>query len=337
MDIQATLQALNACHGPSGDEGEIADLLERLAAPYADKCKRDALGNLIVRRKGKGPKVMFSAHMDSIGMIVTHIDEKGFLRFGRLGGLSPFELLGAPVRFKNGVRGILALDGETEPKEMKLDDLYIDIGAASREEAEQLVRLGDTAVYDTPCFVNGRRIGSPYLDNRISCVVLLMALERLAQEGEKGGNDLYFVFSVQEELGLRGAKTAAYGVDPDYGVAVDVTCPDDELGSDHSGSAILGAGAAIKIMDNSVICHPQVVEQLEQLARAENIPFQRDVMRVGGTDAGAIHQSRTGVLTGGISVPCRYTHMPMELADLGDAEACAALVAAFARAELPEP
>ena len=337
MDIQATLQALNACHGPSGDEGEISDLLERLAAPYADKCRRDALGNLIVRRKGKGPRVMFSAHMDSIGMIVTHIDKKGFLRFGKLGGLSPFELLGTPVRFKNGVRGLLALDGETEPKDMKLEDLYIDIGASSRAEAEALVQLGDTAVYDTPCFVNGRRIASPYLDNRISCAVLLMALEGLAKEADRPDNDCFFVFSVQEELGLRGARTAAYGIDPDYAVAVDVTCPDDELGADHSGSTALGAGAAIKIMDNSVICHPQVVSRLEALARAESIPFQRDVLRSGGTDAGAIHQSRSGVLTGGISVPCRYTHMPMELADLGDVEACVKLVRAFARAELPKP
>ena len=332
MDMLETLRALNACHGPSGDEGDIADILERLAAPYADKCKRDTLGNLIVRRKGKGPKVMFSAHMDSIGMIVTHIDEKGFLRFGKLGGLSPQEILSAPVRFRNGTRGLVALENKVEPKEMKLENLYIDIGARSREEAEALVQLGDTAVYDTPCFVSGKRIAGPYLDNRISCVAMLMALERLG----KCDNDLYFVFSVQEELGLRGARTAAYGIDPDYGIAVDVTCPDDELGADHSGSTALGAGAAIKVMDHSVICHPQVVARMEALAKAEGIRYQRDVMQVGGTDAGAIHQIRSGVLTGGISVPCRYTHMPMEMADLDDVEACAALVAAFAQDRLPQ-
>ena len=332
MDILGTLQALNACHGPSGDEGDIADTLERLAAPYADKCKRDTLGNLIVRRKGKGPKVMFSAHMDSIGMIVTHIDDKGFLRFGRLGGLAPHEILSAPVRFRNGTRGLVALDNKVEAKEMKLDDLYLDIGAGSREEAESLVQVGDTAVFDTPCFASGKRVAGPYLDNRISCVALLLALERLGESP----NDLYFVFSVQEELGLRGARTAAYGINPDYGVAVDVTCPDDELGADHSGSTALGAGAAIKVMDHSVICHPQVVARLEALAKLGQIPFQRDVIRAGGTDAGAIHQTRSGVLTGGISVPCRYTHMPMELADLRDVEACAALVAAFAQDELPK-
>ena len=332
MDILQTLRALNACHGPSGDEGEVAAALERLAAPYADECRRDTLGNLIVRRKGEGPKVMFSAHMDSIGMIVTHIDDKGFLRFGKLGGLAPHEILSAPIRFANGTRGLVALENKVEAKEMKLEHLYLDIGARSREEAQQLVQVGDTAVFDTPCFVSAGRIAGPYLDNRLSCVALLMALERL----KESPNDLYFVFSVQEELGLRGARTAAFGIDPDYGVAVDVTCPDDEVGADHTGSTALGAGAAIKVMDHSVICHPQMVSQLEALAKARGIPCQRDVMQAGGTDAGAIHQARSGVVTGGISIPCRYTHMPMELSDLGDVEACAALAAAFAQEPLPK-
>lgn len=332
MDIIKTLNSLNACHGPSGDESEIAAAIGRLAAPYADKCKTDTLGNLIVRRKGKGPKLMFSAHMDSIGFIVTHIDEKGFLRFGKLGGLHAPDLLATPIRFKNGVRGMVVLDGKVEAKNMKLDDLYLDIGAKDRLEAEAMVHVGDTAVYDTPTFRSGDRLLSPYLDNRICCAVLLMALEKL----ERSDNDLYFVFSVQEELGLRGARTAAYGIAPDYGVAVDVTCPDDELGADHSGSTVLGGGAAIKVMDNSVICHPQMVERLGALAKEQGILSQLDVIRSGGTDAGAIHQTRSGVLTGGISVPCRYTHMPMEMVDLRDVEACAELVAAIAASKLPE-
>ena len=331
MDIKHTLHSLNACHGPSGDEGRIAVALKLLAAPYADECWTDTLGNLIVHRKGSGAKLLFSSHMDSVGFIVTHIDEKGFLRFGRLGGLSAPELLATPLRFKNGTRGMVALDGNVEPKDMKLDDLYIDIGARDREEALSIIRVGDTAVYDTPCFISGDRIVSPYLDNRIGCVALLMALERLSQTE----NDLYFVFSVQEELGLRGARTAAYGIDPDYGVAVDVTCPDDELGSDHSGSTQLGKGAAIKVMDHSVICHPEMVRRLSSLAAERGISVQLDVLRSGGTDAGAIHQTRAGVMTGGISIPCRYTHMPLEMADLRDVEACAALAAAFAEAPLP--
>ncbi|MEQ2455102.1 M42 family metallopeptidase [Flavonifractor hominis] len=330
MDILQTLQALNACHGPSGCERPVADVIRQLAEPYVDECTIDTLGNLICHKKGNGPKVMFAAHMDSIGFIVTHIDEKGFLRFGRVGGLSAHEVLGAPIRFANGVRGVVALDGKVEAKEMKLDDLYLDIGARDREEARSLIQVGDTAVYDTQAFVSGDRIFSPYLDDRIACVVLLMALEQI----RNNRNDLYFVFTVQEEVGIRGARTAAYGVDPDYGIAIDVTDSDDIPGAPHECSSVAGGGAAIKVMDSSVICHPLVVARLEQLARENEIAWQKDILKAGGTDAGAIHQTRAGVYTGGISISSRYIHTPLEMADLRDVEACAALAAAFAQAEL---
>ncbi|MTQ97343.1 M20/M25/M40 family metallo-hydrolase [Pseudoflavonifractor sp. BIOML-A6] len=330
MDTLKTLQTINACHGPAGDESSVADAIEKLAAPYADKIKRDVMGNLIVRKKGSGPKVMFAAHMDSIGFIVTHIDEKGFLRFGKVGGLRPNSCVHTPVRFKNGVRGVVSLDCGVEPKDMTLEDLYIDVGAKSREEAQGLVRIGDTAVFDGPAFAAGDRLVSPYMDDRIACVVLLKALETLG----KSDNDLYFVFTVQEELGLRGAKTAAYGIDPDYGVAVDVTWSDDELNPRHRGSSTAGGGASIKVMDGSVICHPQMVKRLEELAVAREIPYQMDVIRQGGTDAGSIHLTRSGVYTGGVSIPCRYMHSPVEMVDARDVEACAGLVAAFAEAEL---
>ncbi len=331
MDILQTLQALNACHGPAGDEAQVAAELKKLAAPYVDDCAIDTLGNLICHKKGSGPKVMFAAHMDSIGFIVTHIDEKGFLRFGQLGGLPANDLPGTPVRFKNGTRGTVAQEGRKssgeEPKARKVDDLYLDIGAQDRGEAEKLVQIGDTAVYDTPSYCSGQRLFSPYMDNRISCVVLLMALERL----KESPNDLYFVFTVQEELGLRGARTAAYGIDPDYGIAVDVTVAGDTPEAAHGYSSAAGKGAAIKVMDSSVICHPAVVARMEVLAGAQGITCQRDIIRSGGTDAGAIHQTRRGVYTGGISIPCRYTHSPMEMVDCRDVEACAALVAAFAQ------
>lgn len=330
MDILQTLQALNACHAPSGCERPVAEVIRRMAEPYVDECTIDTLGNLICHKKGKGPKVMFAAHMDSIGFIVTHIDEKGFLRFGRVGGLSAHEVLGAPVRFANGLRGVVALDGKVEAKEMKLDDLYLDIGARDRDDARKLVQVGDTAVYDTQAFVSGDRIFSPYLDDRIACVVLLMALEQI----QNTRNDLYFVFTVQEEVGIRGARTAAYGVAPDYGIAVDVTDSDDIPGAPHECSSVAGGGAAIKVMDSSVICHPAVVAQLEQLAREKGLAWQKDILKAGGTDAGAIHQTRAGVYTGGISIPSRYIHTPLEMADLRDVEACAALTAAFAQAEL---
>lgn len=330
MDILKTLQVLNACHGPSGEEGEVAAAILKMAAPYADACYTDTLGNLIVHKTGTGPRVMFAAHMDSIGFIVTHIEKEGFLRFGKIGGLQVSSILHTPVRFKNGVRGLVSHDEKVEAKKMKLDDLYIDIGAKNEDEAKKMIGIGDTAVFDTPSFSAGSRLVSPYMDNRISCVVLLLALEQLKQSP----NDLYFVFTVQEELGLRGAKTAAYAVDPDYGIAVDVTTTGDELGTRHDGSTVCGGGAAIKIMDNSVICHPQVVDILDALSKREGILAQRDVIRSGGTDAGAIHLTRIGVLTGGISIPCRYIHSPVEMVDADDVNASARLVTAFATERL---
>ena len=168
------------------------------------------------------------------------------------------------------------------------------------------------------------------MDNRIGCLVLLLAME---QAGETD-NDLYFVFSAQEEVGTRGAKTAAWAIDPDYGIAVDVCGTDDMPGAKHNVTALCGKGAAVNVMDRSVICHPEMVKKLEDLARENGIPAQRTVTRMGGTDAGPIHQTRAGVYTGGISIPCRYIHTPTELVDLGDVRACADLAAAFAVSKL---
>ena len=330
MDILSKLQALNACHGPAGDEAQVAAAIRKLAEPYADDVRVDTMGNLIIHKKGKGPRVMFAAHMDSIGFIITHIDEKGFLRFGKVGGLHAPDVLSTSVRFKNGVKGVVCLDNKVEPKAMTLEDMYIDIGAKDAAEAGSMVRVGDTAVYDAKAFLAGERMVSPYMDNRISCVTLLLALEKLT----KSPNDLYFVFTVQEELGLRGAKTAAFGIDPYYGIAVDVTLSDDELNAKHAGSSVAGGGAAIKVMDNSVICHPDMVKCLVELAEEKGIRYQRDVIRAGGTDAGAIHLNGVGVRTGGISIPCRYVHSPVEMVDCQDVEASAALVVAFAESKL---
>ena len=223
------------------------------------------------------------------------------------------------------MRGVFAKEEKAELKGLKLDSCYVDIGAADQEAAKKLVQVGDTAVYDTPAIRNGDKVISPYLDNRIACAVLLDVLARL----EDCPNDLYLVFSVQEEVGLRGAKTAAWAIDPDYALAVDVTDVDDTPGSERCGTVQLGKGAAIKVMDSSVICHPAVISALEEAAKTANIPVQKDIMRAGGTDAGAIHTTRLGVLTGGVSIPCRYIHTPVEMADLNDAKHCADLLLAF--------
>lgn len=345
MELVEILEQLNAAFGPSGQEDGIADVIGKLARPYVDEISRDTLGNLICHKRGSGPRVMFAAHMDSVGLMVTHVEENGLLRVGKLGGVRPASILHAPVRFRNGVRGTVACNADAQPGTLKLDDLYIDIGAATAEEARARADTGDPAVYDTPVRDLGDKILSPYLDDRIGCAVLLLAMERLRAVPRSGAvprlgggtdNDLYFVFTAQEELGTRGAATAAYALEPDYALAVDVMLADDQPGAAHISSVRQGAGAGIKVMDHSMISHPAVVEKLKALAADRGIPFQMDVSSRGGTDAGAIHKSRGGVCSGGLSIPCRYTHSPMELIAKKDALACAELLAAFAEAELEQ-
>ncbi len=319
------IRDLTAVFGPSGQEQTISRVVSDLIRPYADEITTDTLGNLIVHKWGDGPKLMFAAHMDTIGLVVTYFEEDGTLRFGKLGGIAPKEIRNAFVRFANGVVGAVKVHGKADEDKLVLDDLYLDIGAANREEAQSMVMPGDVAVFASDAVLTGKRILSPYLDNRVSCAVLLKALERV----QKSQYDLYMVFTVQEELGLRGAKTAAYGVEPDLAVAVDVTGAYDYPGAPKAGSAVLGGGAAIKVMDSSVICHPEMVERLSSLGERKGIRTQLDVLTRGGTDAGAIHQSRLGVVTGGISIPCRYSHTPTSMVDLSDVEACVDLAIAL--------
>ena len=330
MELIELLQQLTAAFGPSGSEAGIRSCIETLVEPFADDVKTDTMGNLIVHKKGNGPRMMFSAHMDSIGMIVTHIEENGWLRFGALGGLEQLDLRRQSVIFANGTRGVLGVPEDKEEEgSIKLTDLYIDIGAASREEAQKMVKLGDSCVYDAPFWTQNDKVFSKYLDNRSGCALLISALAQI----KNPKNDLYFVFSVQEEVGVRGVRPAAFGVDPDIGIAVDVTCSDDLPGSTHCCSAVLSKGSAVKLKDGSVICQPEVVNWMNAVAADHGIAVQQDVLRSGGTDAGGLLTSRMGVYTGGICVPCRYTHAPIEVCDLNDIESGVRFAVALAESE----
>lgn len=317
MDIEL-LKKLTSAHSASGCERAISDIIRDECEPYADEITTDNLGNLYVHKKGDGKKIMMSAHMDSIGMIVTYIDDDGYLRFSNLGGLRLACLPSLRVRFKNGTVGVVDLSGGVKASDAKITDMYIDIGVSSREEALKLVQVGDTAVYDTPCEAIGKYYVSPYMDNRIGCYVLIKTLQALKQPE----NDCWFVFSVQEEVGLRGAKPAAYNVDPDLAIAVDVAgvadTPDCEVKSDTA----LGKGAIIKLMDASVICHSSVVKLLQNAATEAGVAAQLDARQAGGTDAGAIHISRSGIPSGILSIPTRYIHSPSEMVADSDVEAC---------------
>lgn len=339
FDVFETIAKLAAVHSPAGFETPITEVLIELATPYADEIRVDALGNLIVYRKADAvqdgdyapKKVMLSAHMDSIGMIVTHIDENGFIRFSNIGGLSPATILNIPVKFANGTRGVVAKDGKVEIKDLKINDLYIDIGAGSKEEAQKYVSVADVAVFASETYRVGQtRIVSPYMDDRIACVVLLKVLESIRDSK----NDLYFVFSSQEEVGIRGAKTAAFSIEPDVGLAVDVTSTGDTPDMKVPMECSIGKGAAIKVMDASLICSPKIVRTLESIAKEYEIKHQFEVLQHGGTDAGAIQLARAGAHVGAVSIPTRYIHSPQEMCDEEDVKAACALIGLFVANEL---
>jgi len=318
-----TLRKLTACGGGSGDESNIRKLIAEEVEPYADEVYTDALGSLIVHKRGMGKKIMLAAHMDEIGVVVTFIDEKGYLRFSNVGGLYTKNLVGRRVIFDNGIMGVIFSENEN-PKSSMLK-MYIDIGAKNAEEAGKLVSLGDTAVFEGSFYKKGTKIISKALDNRAGCYVLIEAAKRI-----KTDNDVYFVFTTQEEVGLRGARTSAYTINPDLALAIDVT----DTGDTPEGEKMavkLGGGAAVKVMDRSVICDSDVRTTLIEIAKKNNIPYQLEIMTDGGTDAGVIHLTREGVKTGGISIPTRYIHSPSEMADEEDIIACINLVCEFVK------
>jgi len=324
MDLDfATLKQLTQIFGPSGSEERVADFIASELRPFCDEIKTDALGNLIVQRHGTGKKIMIAAHMDEIGLMITHINQEGFLRFTPLGGVYITHLVGQRVKFRSGRVGTIGIEKLDKPSDFKLDKLYLDIGAASHEEAEQLVHIGETAVFVGDFVESDSRIISKALDDRIGCFVAMEALKRT-----KSTHELAFVFTAQEEVGTRGAQTAAYALEPDLALAVDVTATGDTPKA-RTMSIELGSGVAIKVLDHSMITSPQVKRWMAAVATDQNIPFQWEVLEFGGTDSGAIHLSRGGVPSGVLSIPTRYVHSPAEMLDKRDVEAAVDLLVAL--------
>ncbi|KJF28847.1 M42 family metallopeptidase [Clostridium aceticum] len=300
-------------YSPAGNEGRISEFIRNQIKDYVDEIKVDALGNLIARKKGNGKKIMLAGHMDQIALMVTYIDDKGFLRFTNVGGISPTISLSQRVIFENGTIGVIGSEKIEDLKDFKLEKLFIDIGASSKEEAEKKVTIGDMAVYYTEALYDDKKVMSQAVDDRIGCFVMIEALKKLSTTA----NDLYFVFTVQEEVGTRGAKTAAYDIAPDMAIAFDVTATGDTPKA-KSMAVELGKGPAIKVKDNSILCHPKVKNYMIKQAEENNIPYQLEILEFGGTDSGAIHLTRSGVPSGVLSIPCRYLHSNCEMVFLSD-------------------
>jgi tetrahedral aminopeptidase len=314
--VKDLMKRLTETYGPSGHEEEIRDLIRAEVESLADEVRVDTLGNLIATKKGEGQgkRVMLAAHMDEIGLIVSYVDEKGFLRAQPIGGVDLTTLAGGRVLFSDGAVGVIAAENREEyRKEADLSKLYIDVGATSYDEAKD--RLGQAACFLRSFEDLGQRVVAKAFDDRIGCVVLIETLRRL----KESPNEVHFVFSVQEEVGLRGARTGAYGLDPEVGIAVDITAAADTPEAPKMAMK-LGAGPCIKVKDGGMLSHPGVKDLLIQTAEAHEIPYQLEVLARGSTDAAAIQLSRSGVPAGCVSIACRYYHTPSEIVDVDDVE-----------------
>jgi endoglucanase len=311
---------------PSGREKNVREYIENQIKDYVDEIKVDALGNLIARKKGTGKKIMFSAHMDQIGLLITDIDEKGFLRFCTVGGVSPHKTLDQRVIFDNGTQGIVNVEKIDDYGKMKISDLFIDIMALSKEEAEKHVSIGDMCVVKTNYYENDGCVMCNALDDRIGCYILIEALKA----GIKSDNDLYFVFSVQEEVGCRGAKTAGYAINPDLCIALDVTATGDSLNGIKMAVKLDG-GAAIKLRDNSILVSEEVKNLMTNIAKNNGIKYQYEILEFGGTDSGAVHTVRDGVASGVISIPSRNIHSGSEIVSKSDVNECVKFTIAIAK------
>ena len=293
------------------------------------------MGNLITHKPGRGPKIMIAAHMDEIGFIVKHIDERGFMRLQPLGFWDPRAMVAQRVHIHGRETLLGALQtthrpAHTQPleersKAAKLEDFYVDVGLTA-EQVRALVQIGDMATMARSTEQVGNCVISKALDNRVSVFVMIEALR--ACQGSDA--DIFAVATTQEEVGCRGATTAAYALQPAVGIALDVTLAHDIPGApDQDRVTQLGQGAAIKIMDSNSISHPGLVQRFRDVATQHRITHQMEILDLGGTDAGPIQRSQTGVPTLTLSIPTRYIHTPNEMADMRDIEACISLLARY--------
>lgn len=315
--MKSLIKKLVETPGPSGFEYAIRDVIRAEIGDAADEIRVDAMGSLIAKKGTKtedGMRVMISAHIDEIGLMVTHIDENGYVRFTNVGGVNPLTCYGGRVLFMNGTRGVIGMDGLERGKALKLSNLYIDVGAMSKGTCP--VEVGDVCGFERPFLDLGQRMVAKSMDDRIAAAIAIEVLKKL----EKTPHEVHFVFSTQEEVGLRGATTAAYGVDPEVGFAVDVTLSGDTPRRRTKMATALGDGPAIKVRDSSFIADPRLVDWMVKSAEAAGIPYQMEVLEAGGTDGRAIQLTRGGVPAGCVSIACRYIHSPSEMVDTSDVE-----------------
>ncbi len=330
------LKSICETPGAPGFEQRIRELVISEVRPLVDQVEIDAMGNVLAIKKGKADKrVMIAAHMDEIGFIVTHIDEDGFVRFHTLGGFDPKTLTSQRV-IVHGERDLVGVMGskpihlmkqEERNKQVPISEYFIDLGLP-REEVIKYVSVGDSITRDRELIEMGECVNSKSLDNRVSVFILIEALRAL--KDQEVPYDVYGVFTVQEEVGLRGAISSAHHIDPDFGYGLDVTIAFDVPGAQaHERVTRLGKGAAIKIMDGTSISDYRMVNYMKETAAKHGIPWQPEVLPAGGTDTAGVQRSgKKGAIAGAISIPLRHMHQTIEMAHKQDVKHCIDLLQA---------
>jgi putative aminopeptidase FrvX len=341
-DLLALLTKFSNAHGLSGYEDDVAALLRTELEPLVDEVRTDSMGNVVGIRSGEGPTVMVAAHMDEIGLMVSHIDPDGFLRVVPIGGWFDQTILSQRVVIRThdggsavGVVGSKPphlMDAEDRKKMVKIKDMFIDIGATSATEADAMgIEIGSTMTIDMTLKTMGNDfVTGKALDNRAGLVMLVSALKRLKKQKVRA--TIQAVGTVQEEVGLKGARTSAYGLDPDVAIATDVTIPGDHPGvTQNDAHVVAGKGPVIAILDaggRGIIAPRPVLRWLRESADGASIPYQLGVGNGGTTDATAINITKSGIPCSVISVPARYIHSPVEVLSLRDLDQGAELIAA---------
>lgn len=334
--MKELLKELCLTDGISGDEGAVRELI---ISKIKDLCeyRTDNLGNLICFKKGRktpDKRLMICAHMDEVGLIVTSICPDGTLTFSCVGGIDPSVIIARQVRVgKDRISGVVGstavhnLSAEQREKAPDTDSLYIDIGACSKEEAEKYVSPGDSVCFDSDFTeLGGRRIKAKAIDDRAGCAAMIKLIE------DEPEYDTYFVFTVQEEIGLRGASAAAFGVAPDFAIVLEATTAADIEGASGARRVCaLGNGPVVPFMDRSTVYDKELFRLAFDTAAAEGLPCQTKSVIAGGNDAGAIHISGKGVRTISVSLPCRYLHSPSCVIETADMENSYVLVKALAK------
>lgn len=327
------LKRLTEINAVSGNEYEIADFIKAEIAPLCTSVNTDSMGNIIAFKKGKtsNKTVALFAHMDEVGFIVTKITDEGYLKFRAVGGIDPQILVSKNVVSMNGINGVISFRAvhlstkEEREKRVKISDLFIDIGAKSKSDAMKYITVGDYFAFKSDYIEFGDDlVKAKALDDRVGCCILIEALK------EDLNADLYAVFTVQEEVGLRGAKTASFSLNPDYALVVEgTTCSD--ITKTPKGKCVtkLGNGAAISVLDSASFANKELRKILIDTAEKNNIKYQYKASTRGGNDAGIIHIQNGGIKTASISVPCRYIHSPVCVMNKNDFNSCRDIVLNF--------